>query len=383
MKIKICVVVASRANYGRIKALLKEIVLHKEFELQMIGGASLLLQKYGCAVDEVEQDGFNLDRKLYYHIDGNEPVTQAQSTGLGIVELAGAFQELSPDYVITVADRYETMATAIAASYMNIPLIHMQGGEVSGNIDDRVRNAITQLADYHFVATENSRKRVVVMGVDPETVFNVGCPAMDVVRQQGQDLERGRLERYGGVGEPVNWDAPYLLVMQHSETGQFSHAFEQMLCVLDAVKEISGLQKVVLWPNADAGSEGVSKAIRVFRERNGDEGFHYYRNFGPEDYVTVLANCKCAIGNSSSFIREGEFLGVPAVIVGQRQRGREIGDNAHFVDFDKTNITKMAKEVIGKNFQSGISIYGDGFAAQKTCAEILRIAESLGDKSGL
>ena len=152
-KRKICVVVASRANYGRVKYLLKAIKEHPDLELQLIVGASILLYRFGNAIDIIEKDGFKPTRKIHYVIEGETLETQAKSTGLGIVELSTAFEDLSPDIVLTVADRFETMATAIAATYMNITLAHLQGGEITGNIDERVRHAITKLADIHFPAT--------------------------------------------------------------------------------------------------------------------------------------------------------------------------------------------------------------------------------------
>ncbi len=156
MKRKICVVVASRANYGRVKYVLKAIEKHPDLELQLVVGASVLLDRFGNAIRVIERDGFVPVRKVYYVVEGENLEAQAKSTGLGIIELSTVFEDLQPDVVITVADRYETMATAIAASYLNIPLGHIQGGEITGNIDELVRHAITKLSHYHFPSTEKS-----------------------------------------------------------------------------------------------------------------------------------------------------------------------------------------------------------------------------------
>ena len=206
---KICVVVASRANYGRVKYLMKAIQSRPDLELQVIVGASTLLERFGKAINVIKADGFTPARSIHYVIEGETLATQAKSTGLGIVELSSAFEDLQPDMVVTVADRFETMATAIAATYLNIPLVHLQGGEVSGNIDDRVRHAITKLADLHFVASELSAQRVVSMGEDSRYVFNYGCPAMDILANEDMSISNEQMSRYLGVGRPIDWSKPY------------------------------------------------------------------------------------------------------------------------------------------------------------------------------
>ena len=234
---------------------------------------------------------------------------------------------MSTDLVITVADRYETMATAIAASYMNIPLAHLQGGEISGNIDDKVRNAITQLSDYHFVCTEKSAERVITMGADKGRVYNFGCPAMDILVKEDLSISNYLMKKYRGVGHEIDWEKPYILIIQHPVTTSYGQGYFQISETLYAAKEIKNMQKIVLWPNIDAGSDDVSKGIRNFREKNSNEIFNYQKNFSPEDYARVLNNAKCCVGNSSSFIREGSFLGIPCVLIGDRQKGREHGKN--------------------------------------------------------
>ena len=339
-KIKVCVVVASRANYGRVKYVLKALRKKTGIELQLIVGASTLLDRFGKAINVIKADGFSPNKSIYYSVEGETLLTQAKSTGMGIIELSSALDELAPDYVISVADRYETMATAIAATYLNIPLIHLQGGEVSGNIDDRVRHSITKLADFHFVATEESRERLIKMGEKPEHVFNYGCPAMDVIANADISISNELMSKYGGVGPEIDWEKPYILMIQHPVTTSYGNGLHQVTSTLEALNDLEQYQKVILWPNADAGGEDVSKGIRMFREKNMNRNFHFYKNFSAEDFIRVLANCKCAVGNSSSFLREGAFLGVPSVLVGDRQNMREHGENVTFCDYDQNNILK-------------------------------------------
>ncbi len=374
-KKKICVVVASRANYGRVKYLMKAIKKHPHLKLQLIVGASTLLERFGKAVNIIKQDGFTPDRSIHYVVEGENLATQAKSTGLGIVELSTAFQDLNPDMVVTVADRFETMATAIASSYLNIPLIHLQGGEISGNIDDRVRHAITKLADYHFVATEKSKTRVINMGESEERVFNHGCPAMDILANEDLSIDQKIMTTSStGVGVPIDWTQPYILMIQHPVTTSFGNGLSQISETLHALKSYTHIQKIILWPNADAGSDGIAKGIRQFRENNNrDINFHFVKNFSPENYARVLNNAKCAVGNSSSFLREGAFLGVPAVIVGDRQKNREHASNILFSDYKADMIIKkIAKQLEIGRYDSDKK-FGHGQAGQKIAATLSEI----------
>ncbi|THB65930.1 MAG: UDP-N-acetylglucosamine 2-epimerase (hydrolyzing) [Gammaproteobacteria bacterium] len=368
--IKVCVVVASRANYGRIKYVMKALDESDEIELQLVVGASTLLDRFGKAINVIKEDGFEPNKAIYYTVEGETLLTQAKSTGLGVIELATAFDELKPDYVVSVADRFETMSTAIAATYLNIPLIHLQGGEVSGNIDDRVRHAITKLADFHFVATEQSKERVIKMGENENSVFNFGCPAMDVIANADLSIDNDIMSRYGGVGVSIDWTKPYILMIEHPVTTSYGDGFMQVNELLQALLEFKDYQKVVLWPNADAGGEDVSKGIRVFRENNMSENFHFYKNFSPEDYIRVLANASCAVGNSSSFLREGSFLGMPAVVVGDRQNNREHGENVAFANYERTDIISKLQGQLGHGKHEPSDLFGKGNAGQ-LIAEII------------
>lgn len=370
---KICVVVASRANYGRVKYLMKAIQEHPDLELQLIVGASTLLERFGKAINIIKRDGFLPLRSIHYVIEGETLVTQAKSTGLGIVELSSAFEDLMPDMVVTVADRFETMATAIAATYLNIPLVHLQGGEVSGNIDDRVRHAITKLADFHFVASELSAHRVLSMGEEASHIYNYGCPSMDILLHEDMSISANKMEAYLGVGIPLDWNKPYILMVQHPVTTSYGHGFEQVSQTLQALKCIPNVQKVIMWPNVDAGSDDVSKGIRHFRESNMQEPIYYYKNFSPEDYARVLNNAICCVGNSSSFIREAAYLGVPTVIVGDRQLGREHGDNVAFAGYDKVQIADQIKAQVLRGRYEPNYMFGRGDAGLLIAAELAKI----------
>ncbi|AZZ91674.1 UDP-N-acetylglucosamine 2-epimerase (hydrolyzing) [Hahella sp. KA22] len=373
MKKKICVVVASRANYGRVKSVMRAVQESPDLELQLIVGASTLLERFGRAIDVIKADGFTPLRSIYYVVEGETLSTQAKSTGMGIVELTTAFEDLKPDMVVTVADRFETMATAVAATYLNIPLVHLQGGEVSGNIDDRVRHAITKLADVHFVASEMSAERVISMGENPRYVFNYGCPAIDLLCDIDLSLDPRDMKKYQGVGKPVDWSKPYILMLQHPVTTAYGHGFEQVSETLEALKLVKDIQKIVMWPNIDAGSDHVSKGIRHFRENNMDAPIFYFKNFPPEDYARVLNNAVCCVGNSSSFIREGSFLGAPVVLVGDRQQGREHGNNIAFSNYERNQISDLIMKQLEHGRYKSDKRFGVGKAGSRIAEELTKL----------
>ncbi len=360
---KICVIVASRANYGRIKTALQAIKDHPQLQLQLIVGASALLYRYGQVVDVIEEDGFEVTARVYSIVEGENLTTMAKSTGLGIIELATLFENLAPDVVLTVADRFETLATAVAASYMNIPVAHTQGGEVTGSIDESVRHAITKLSHFHFVATDKSRERVIRMGEDPAKVFNTGCPAIDAIAHIEPGLSGDFFEKYGGVGQTVDPSKPYLVVLQHPVTTEFGSGLQQINQTLNAVKRLD-MQTVWLWPNVDAGSDDISKGLRMFRERHRDLPLHFFRNFGVEDYARLIINCSCLIGNSSSGIREGAFLGVPVVNIGTRQHNRERGSNVLDVSYEAEEIYSGVKSQLEHGRYPSQSLFGSGDAGE-------------------
>ena len=368
-KRKVGVVVNSRANYGRIKSVLSAVKNHSDLDLSLIVGASALLWRFGNVAEQIKADGYAVDAVVYSIVEGENPTTMAKSTGMGIMELATQFENLKPDIVITVADRFETIATAIAASYMNIPLAHTQGGEVTGSIDESVRHDITKLAHIHFPATEKSRENIIRMGEDPERVFMTGCPAIDIVAELDTAPDAELLVRYKGVGPELDINKPYLVVLQHPVTTEYGSGFDQINETLQAIKSIR-MQTVWLWPNVDAGSDDISKGLRMFRENENPDYVHFFRHFSVEDYARLIANCACLIGNSSSGIREGSYLGVPSVDIGTRQSSRERADNCLNVTYNHQEIEAAVRQQIQNGRYPSNTIYGDGNAG-KRIADIL------------
>lgn len=364
-KKKICIVVGSRANYSSIKAVMRAVKAHPDLELQLVAGASAVLDRYGAVVDIMRRDGFEASAKLFMLVEGETPATMAKSTGLGLIELPTIFETLKPDVVLTVGDRFETMSTTLAAAYMNIPLAHTMGGEVSGNIDENIRHAITKFANIHFPASDDARERIIRLGEQPETVHNVGCPRMDIVAEileADPDIEDAIAAE--GVGPVITSREPFILVSQHPVTGEYGAGEHQIFETLAAVRE-TGLPALVLWPNADAGSEDVSRGIRKYRERNPGAPFHYVKNLPPEVYIPLMARTACLVGNSSSAIREGAFIGTPAVNIGTRQTARQRGRNVIDAIYDKADIARALRDRLDIGRLPMEPIYGDGHAGPR------------------
>ena len=368
---KIAIVVTSRASYARIKSGIAAIHQSNDLELQLIVGASALLEKYGSSVDIIEKDGFPVAARVYMVLEGENPVTMAKTTGIGVMELSTIFDNLKPDIVLSVADRHETIATAIAATYNNIPLGHVQGGEISGSIDEKVRHAVTKFANFHFVSNEKARERVIKLGEEPESVFITGCPSVDLARKilRSNSTLRSDIFRKHGLGPPIDIDRPFLIVMQHSVTTQYEKARGQILETLKAIAELK-IPSIWFWPNVDAGSDGVSKGIRVFREQNHIPFIHFFKNLAPEDFLYLLRRCACIVGNSSVAIREGSYFGTPAVNIGTRQLGRDRGPNVVDVDHEKKEIQRAIKKQLSHGPYPTSELYGRGDAG-KQIAEIL------------
>jgi UDP-hydrolysing UDP-N-acetyl-D-glucosamine 2-epimerase len=370
-KRKICVVVTARPSYSRIRSVLKALKAHDGVELQLVVAASALLERYGQVIENIKQDGFEIDAQVYMVVEGENLVTSAKSTGVGLMELATVFDRLQPDIVVTIADRYETIATAIAAAYMNIPLAHIQGGEVTGNIDEKVRHAITKLADYHLVSTEKAAERVIRMGEDPEAVLVTGCPSIDIAADvlHSPALTINPFKQYAGVGVEADLSKGYVVVMQHPVTSEHEMARQQVTETLYAIRDLK-VPTLWFWPNVDAGSDGTSKGIRVFRELEHPDKIYFFKNMPPDDFLRLIHGSSCIVGNSSVAIRECSYLGVPAVNIGSREQGRERGPNVLDVDYDRVQIEAAILKQLNSCRPEGVKLYGDGHAGERI-ADIL------------
>lgn len=370
-KRRICIVVGSRANYSSIKSAMRAIQNHPDLELQVVLAASSLLDRYGNVAALIEKDGFEPSARVFMLVEGETPGTMAKSTGLGLIELPTVFEQLRPDVVLTVGDRFETMATTLAAAYMNIALAHTMGGEVTGTIDESIRHAITKFAHLHFPACDDAKERILKLGERPEDVYQVGCPRLDLVAAElARDDDEALANLFSqGVGNPFDLSKPFILLSEHPVTTEYGEGERQIVASLEAISRI-GLPCIALWPNADAGSEDISRGMRKFREQGKDKNFHFFKNLTTSTYIRLMERTVCIVGNSSSAIREGPFIGTPAVNIGSRQAGRQRGSNVIDVDHDANQIADAIATQLKHGKYPSEPIYGNGTAG-KQIADVL------------
>jgi UDP-hydrolysing UDP-N-acetyl-D-glucosamine 2-epimerase len=384
MSRKIAVVVTARPSYARIKTVLQAIKDHDDLELQLVVAASALLERYGNVASVMRDDGFDPAMEVHMVVEGETPLTSTKTVGLGIVEMANVLHHLKPDAVISVADRYETITTAISAAYMNIPVAHVQGGEVTGSIDEKVRHSVTKLSDLHFVSNDQAAERVLKMGERPASIHVTGCPSIDLAatvlaRQNDAEFD-AEVHRHvsKGVGEYVDPDGDYIICMQHPVTYEWTDASHQANETLAAVYE-SGVPCYWFWPNVDAGGDLTSKSIRIFREQNHDNQIRFLKNMPPETFLYLLSRARCIVGNSSVGIRESSYLGVPCVNIGSRQAGRDCGAHVAHVAYDRKAIASALQDQLAHGRYESDPIYGDGTAGPRI-ADLLASEELLTEK---
>tara|TARA_B100002052_G_scaffold238237_1_gene222022 strand:- start:28268 stop:29434 length:1167 start_codon:yes stop_codon:yes gene_type:complete len=373
---KICVFVGSRANYSSIKSVMNSIKNHKNLELQVVIGSSSVLERYGKVEDLIIKDGFKIDYKFYNIVEGENPLTMAKSTGLGIIEFSTILDNLNSDFLIVVGDRFEMMSVTIAAAYMNIRIAHTMGGEVTGTIDESIRHAITKFSHLHFTASSDAYERVVKLGEDPKYVFNTGCPRMDLVKEELKNDSIPILSDFfknnKGVGSNVfDFSKPFLLVSQHPVTTEYKNNRNNFQKTLNAINKLN-IQTIMLWPNIDAGSDKISKSIRSFRENNPDSNkwLTVFKNLPIKVYIHLMNTTACLIGNSSSGIREGATIGTPVVNIGTRQNQRQMGGNVINSGYNDDEILNSIKRQLGNGKHPPSDIYGSGNAGN-TIANLL------------
>jgi UDP-hydrolysing UDP-N-acetyl-D-glucosamine 2-epimerase len=368
---KVCVVLVDRANYGRLKPVMQALKERPSIELQVVAAGTMVLERFDQPVRVVRNDGFTVDGEIYIELEGSTPTTMAKSVGFGVLEFSTEFQRLKPDVVVLIGDRYEALAAAIAAAYMNITLVHIQGGEVSGSIDESARHAITKFSHFHFPSTLRAADYLVRMGERKDTILGTGCPSSDIARQLSRKLSP-EIVNARGAGIEIDVNKPFLLVVFHPTTTEYGGEQRQMQVLLGALDSLK-VQTLVLWPNIDAGSDHISKAIRVYRSQSHSAWMRTITNLTPEDYLKVLATTTCAVGNSSSFVRDAGYFGTPVVLVGNRQNGRETDEHAVRVDVEMDAIVAAIKAQMKHGRYSASTLYGDGYVAERIAAGIERL----------
>lgn len=366
-KRKVCVVLTTRGNYAKMKSVIEGIEVDGTLELQLVLGGMVVLEKYGRISSMLEEQGRKPARTINFVVEGENLTTMAKSSGLAMMDFSTAFEDLKPDVVIVIADRFECLPIAMSAAYMNIVVAHVEGGEITGSIDESIRHAITKLAHLHFPASAEAAQRIERMGEDPTSIHVVGSSSMDVLRCLDlNDLQPVReYQKEYGLGPIIDLQAKeYLVVIQHPVTTEYEENLEHITETIAALEELD-MPTVWIMPNMDAGSDGINKAIRKYRERERNAKTHFFKSLPIEYYGPLLKNALCILGNSSSGIREAAFLGTPTVNIGTRQDGRQRSGNVIDVPYDRAQIVAAARKQIVRREYEPDSLYGDGYAAEK------------------
>ncbi len=356
-KRKICFPVMNRIHYARQKHLLDLLRRHPEIELQLVVGGSILLEKYGHQfLSAIKDDGFTINETLFNVIEGGNHITMAKTAALTGLEFANALHKLNPDIVLIRGDRFEQLAIAMVSAYMNKTVAHIEGGDLSGTIDESVRHAITKLAHLHFVTNKEARRRLIQMGENPRTVFHVGSPDVEFAAVTKKKLDPQIINSIG-TGDQLDFKKPYLVIMHHPVTTEKDNLRNTEI-LLKAVDNLN-IQAVWFWPNNDAGTNDVSKAIRHAREIGQLENhkIRFLTDVLPDDFIALLRDAKLLIGNSSAGIKECSYLGVPVVNLGTRQQNRLRGPNVLDAGYNETEIKKAIHKQLAHGLYPRSDLY--------------------------
>lgn len=378
MKKTVASIVTTRSQYARVKSVYQTLDEDSRIKFALIVSGGGLVHRFGDLTEIIESEGVEIEKKIHTLLEGGEPVTQAKTTGMGLIEYSTALDELDPDILLTSGDRYETIATTIAASYLNIPVIHMEGGEITGSIDDKVRHATTKMSDYHFVSTDRSMEIVKRLGESSDRVYQTGCPSTDICEAIIQE-DRTHYDpqpEYGGVGDTVDVTQDFILIQYHPLPTEYESNYEKIQQLIEAYKQLD-IPAFWFWPNMDAGTDQVSKAIREYRETSDPDDIHFFINLGPHDYLTLVRNSECVVGNSSVGIRECSYFGVPSVNIGDRQQSRERGPNVLDVRCETDEIREGIQEQLAHGNYEQSELYGDGDVSERITGLIAEIEPEL------
>lgn len=367
---KICVVTGTRAEYGLLCRLMRLIQESPDTQLQVIATNMHLSPKYGNTYQEIEKDGFTIDCKIPI-IDENaedNAVTTVKSMATALSGFAGAYNQLKPDLVVVLGDRYEILAAATAALIERIPIAHLHGGEVTeGAYDDAIRHSITKMSHLHFTSTEEYRKRVIQLGEQPDRVFYVGAPGVE-------NIKKFPLMSKEEVEESVNFklDENTILVTYHPVTLGEHSAEKDIKEFIGALKERKDLRVFFTMPNSDTGSQAIVDAINEFVANNADRAIAY-KSLGIKRYLSVMKYAGAVVGNSSSGLLEVPSFGIPTLNIGDRQKGRMAADSVYNCETDKESILKGLNVIMSPAFRKKAAETHNPYEKANTAGEIFKV----------
>jgi len=364
---KIVYVTGSRSEYGVMRSTLKAINADSQLELSLIVTGAHLMPRYGSTVKEIQHDGFKIAAKVPLKIKNESGIEMAKYFSDCVIGVAKALEKIRPDIVIIQSDRSETLASAVAAAYLNIPTVHMSGGDVTagGTIDDAIRHATTKFAHVHFPSTEESARRLVRMMEEPQRIYYVGNPSVDLSKEKYTAAKE--------IAKKFSFDLakPILVVIFHpvkSEVGKIEKNTEE---IVEALKQLK-MQAVILYPNCDVGSDEIIKVIEKVKL----PFVRVVKTVQRDDFVGLLRVASAMVGNSSCAVIEAPSLKLPAVNIGSRQRGREGSNNLIDVGYDRNKIAEAVKKaVLDKNFRN--SIRNTPYAKAGTEKKIVEILKTV------
>ncbi len=336
-KRRICFPITSRAYYGRSQLLIRKLHNHPDLDLELMLGGSILLDKYSRHIaDDIEAGGFTISASLFNVIEGGNHIAMAKTACLTALEFTNGLHATDPDVVVICGDRFEQLAIAMAAAYLNKTVAHIEGGDVTGSIDESVRHAITKLAHIHFVTNDDAHRRVLAMGEDPAYVFNTG--SLDVERVASADVAATSIStaelNAHGVGNEVDVTRPFLTIIQHPVTTESDN--RRNLDVTFRAIAAFDMPAVWFWPNPDAGTGEMADTLRHFREHHeaATEKMRFITDVPVDQFIALLKRTACLVGNSSAGIKECSYLGTPVVDIGGRQEGRLRAGNVVHAGYD-------------------------------------------------
>lgn len=347
MKRKICFFTSTRADYGIMSRLMRKIEDSPECELQIIATNMHLSPEYGLTYKEIESDGFNINRKVEMMLSSDTRNGIVKSMGVGLLGFADALEEMKPDIVVILGDRYEMLAAAEACMIYNLPIAHIGGGDVTeGAFDDSIRHSITKLSYLHFASTDVARQRIIQMGEDPDRVFNFGGLGNDNILNE-PIMTKAELEESLGT----KLDKDYIVVTFHPVTMENNTAEMQIRFLLKALEDYLGSFKIIFtMPNSDADSRVIADLIKSFVLKHPNESIAEV-SLGKKRYYSALKYCSAVVGNSSSGIYEAPSFHVPTLNIGDRQKGRLRGDSVVDVEATQEGITKGLEKALSKEFR--------------------------------
>jgi len=367
MKKKVFVVVERRADYSRYKPILEKMVKDPLFEVHLVVTGICLLEEHGSDINYIEQDGFKISARvpMFNSVrpdSGGEMVRSMSRVMTGLVD---ELESAKPDLVLSGFDIGANMAVTIAAAHMNIPVFHIQGGEVTGSIDESIRHAMSKFSHIHLPATEDAKNRLIRLGENPNNIFVVGCPSIDVLKNTPYISKIELEEEFD-----LDFSKPFIIMIQHPVTTEAGSALDQIKETIIAIKELN-IQCIVLLPNNDAG---FSKIIEEIKQ----SGLKWYPSLPTDKFINLYRNAWALVGNSSSGIHETPTFKIPAVNIGNRQLGRERAKNVIDVPNERIAIKKaIEKALYNKEFREFVSEisnpYGEGNSAEKIIEVIKKV----------